>query len=61
MKKLDVSSAELAIKSRAVKIIGELRGAKPDEILCVARVEQQASDDTKRFEYKIVLKNGKVL
>ena len=60
MKKLDVSSAELAIKSRAVKIIGELHGVHPDEVLCVARVERGASDGTKRFEYKVILECGEV-
>ena len=60
MKKLDVPNSELEIKSRAVKTIGELHGVHPDEVLCVARVEREASDGTKRFEYKVVLECGEV-
>ena len=60
MKKLNVSNSELRIKSKAVKIIGELRGAKPDEVLCVARVERDAGTHNE-FSYKVILKNGEVL
>ena len=60
MKKLDVSSSELGIKSRAVKIISELRGAKPGEVLCVARVERDAGTHYE-FSYEVILKNGEVL
>ena len=61
MKKLDVSKSELEIKSKAVKMIAELYGAHPDEVLCIARIEREVSDGTKRFEYRIVLECGEVL
>ena len=60
MKKLDVSKGQLNIQSRAVKMIGELRGAKPGEVLCVARVERDAGTYNE-FSYKVILKNGEVL
>ena len=60
MKKLDVSKGQLNIQSRAVKMIGELRGAKPGEVLCVARVERDAGTHNE-FSYKVILKNGEVL
>lgn len=61
MKKLNVPKVELGIKSKAVKLIGELYGAKPSEVLCVARTGWRANDGTNRFEYNVVLKNGEVL
>ena len=61
MKKLDVSKSELEIKSKAVKLIGKLYGAKPSEVLCVARTGWQASDGSGRFKFNVVLNNGEVL